>query len=75
MVSIDFYQVGRVDFQVFIIQDLDFIKKFEEIKQCNDAFIFVFQEDIVGSFKFILENYFEIFKKKFDFEFLKSEMK
>ncbi|KFV42508.1 Nipped-B-like, partial [Tyto alba] len=64
MVSIDLQQAGRAT----ITQDLDTIKKPEEIKQYNDGFVCVPQEDTVGVLKFKPENHPEIFRKKSDFE-------
>ncbi|XP_042660927.1 nipped-B-like protein isoform X3 [Tyto alba] len=68
MVSIDLQQAGRADSQATITQDLDTIKKPEEIKQYNDGFVCVPQEDTVGVLKFKPENHPEIFRKKSDFE-------
>ncbi|XP_014112426.1 PREDICTED: nipped-B-like protein isoform X3 [Pseudopodoces humilis] len=72
MVSIDLQQAGRADSQATVTQDLDTIKKPEEIKQHNDGFVCVPQEDAVGVPKFKPENHPEIFRKKSDFESQKT---
>ncbi|XP_068278307.1 nipped-B-like protein isoform X3 [Nyctibius grandis] len=74
MVSIDLQQAGRADSQATITQDLDTIKKPEEIKQYNDVFVCVPQEDTVGVLKFKPENHPEIFRKKPDFEGQKMDI-
>lgn len=74
MVSIDLHQAGRVDSQATVTQDLDIIKKPEEIKQCNDGSVCVPQEDVVGVLKLKSENNSEIPKKKSDSESLKVEV-
>uniref|UniRef100_A0A8C3JBZ7 Nipped-B protein n=1 Tax=Calidris pygmaea TaxID=425635 RepID=A0A8C3JBZ7_9CHAR len=74
MVSIDLQQAGRVDSQATVTQDLDAIKKSEEIKQYNDGFVCVPQEDTVGVLKFKPENHPEIFRKKSDFEGQKMDI-
>ncbi|PKU40590.1 nipped-b-like protein [Limosa lapponica baueri] len=74
MVSIDLQQAGRVDSQATVTQDLDTIKKPEEIKQYNDGFVCVPQEDTVGVLKFKPENHPEIFRKKSDFEGQKTDI-
>ncbi|XP_014803072.1 PREDICTED: nipped-B-like protein isoform X2 [Calidris pugnax] len=74
MVSIDLQQAGRVDSQATVTQDLDAIKKSEEIKQYNDGFVCVPQEDTVGVLKFKPENHPEIFRKKSDFEGQKTDI-
>ncbi|KAM6226549.1 nipped-B-like protein isoform 3-T5 [Spheniscus humboldti] len=74
MVSIDLQQAGRVDSQATVTQDLDTIKKPEEIKQYNDGFVCVPQEDTVGVLKFKPENHPEIFRKKADFEGQKTDI-
>ncbi|XP_061216321.1 nipped-B-like protein isoform X2 [Neopsephotus bourkii] len=68
MVSIDLHQAGRADSQATVTQDLNTIKKPEEIKQCNDGFVCVPQEDTVGVLRFNPENHPEIFRKTLDFE-------
>ncbi|XP_071587095.1 nipped-B-like protein isoform X4 [Heliangelus exortis] len=73
MVSIDLQQAGRADSQATITQDLDNIKKPEEIKQ-YDGFVCVPQEDTVGVLKYKPENHPEIFRKKTDFEGQKMDM-
>ncbi|XP_054041759.1 nipped-B-like protein isoform X4 [Rissa tridactyla] len=73
MVSIDLQQAGRADSQATVTQDLDTIKKPEEIKQYNDGFVCVPQEDAVGVLKFKPENHPEIFRKKSDFEGQKTD--
>ncbi|KAM6229605.1 nipped-B-like protein isoform 3-T5 [Porphyrio hochstetteri] len=74
MVSIDLQQAGRADSQATVTQDLDTIKKPEEIKQYNDGFVCVPQEDTVGVLKFKPENHPEIFRKKSDFESQKMDI-
>ncbi|XP_072778099.1 nipped-B-like protein isoform X3 [Taeniopygia guttata] len=74
MVSIDLQQAGRADSQAAVTQDLDTIKKPEEIKQYNDGFMCVPQEDTVGVLKFKPENHPEIFRKKSDFESQKTDI-
>ncbi|XP_075267864.1 nipped-B-like protein isoform X3 [Opisthocomus hoazin] len=74
MVSIDLQQAGRADSQATVTQDLDAIKKPEEIKQYNDGFVCVPQEDTVGILKFKPENHPEIFRKKSDFESQKMDI-
>ncbi|XP_049650569.1 nipped-B-like protein isoform X2 [Accipiter gentilis] len=74
MVSIDLQQAGRADSQAAVTQDLDTIRKTEEIKQYNDGFICVPQEDNVGVLKFKPENHPEIFRKKSDFEGQKTDI-
>ncbi|XP_027734517.1 nipped-B-like protein isoform X2 [Empidonax traillii] len=74
MVSIDLQQAGRADSQATVTQDLDTIKKPEEIKQYNDGFVSVPQEDPVGVLKFKPENHPEIFRKKSDFEGQKADI-
>ncbi|XP_040435154.1 nipped-B-like protein isoform X4 [Falco naumanni] len=74
MVSIDLQQAGRADSQATVTQDLDTIKKPEEIKQYNDGFVCVPQEDTVGVLKFKPENHPEIFRKKSDFEGQKADI-
>lgn len=74
MVSIDLQQAGRADSQATVTQDLDTIKKPEEIKQYNDGFVCVPQEDTVGVLKFKPENHPEIFRKKSDFESQKTDI-
>ncbi|XP_041251962.1 nipped-B-like protein isoform X4 [Onychostruthus taczanowskii] len=74
MVSIDLQQAGRADSQATVTQDLDTIKKPEEIKQYNDGFMCVTQEDTVGVLKFKPENHPEIFRKKSDFESQKTDI-
>ncbi|XP_054508870.2 nipped-B-like protein isoform X4 [Agelaius phoeniceus] len=74
MVSIDLQQAGRADSQATVTQDLDTIKKPEEIKQYNDGFMCVPQEDAVGVLKFKPENHPEIFRKKSDFESQKTDI-
>ncbi|KAM9138290.1 nipped-B-like protein isoform 2-T2 [Pangshura tecta] len=73
MVSIDLQQAGRVDSQATVTQDSDTIKKPEEIKQCNDASIFIPQEDPVGVLKLKTENHPETFRKKSDSECQKTD--
>ncbi|KFV03655.1 Nipped-B-like, partial [Tauraco erythrolophus] len=58
MVSIDLQQAGKP----------------EEIKQYNDGFVCVPQEDTVGVLKFKPENLPEIFRKKSDFESQKTDI-
>ncbi|XP_061297123.1 nipped-B-like protein isoform X2 [Pezoporus flaviventris] len=74
MVSIDLQQAGRVDSQATVTQDLNTIKKPEEIKQCNDGFVCVPQEDTVGVLRFNPENNPEIFRKTLDFEGQKMDI-
>ncbi|XP_050842272.1 nipped-B-like protein isoform X5 [Serinus canaria] len=74
MVSIDLQQAGRADSQAAVTQDLDIIKKPEEIKQYNDVFVCVPQEDTVGVLKFKPENHPEIFRKMSDFGGQKTEI-
>ncbi|XP_061214867.1 nipped-B-like protein isoform X3 [Neopsephotus bourkii] len=74
MVSIDLQQAGRADSQATVTQDLDTIKKPEEIKQYNDAFVCVPQEDASGVPKFKPENHPEFFRKKPDFEGQKTDI-
>uniref|UniRef100_A0A8C0ENR9 Nipped-B protein n=1 Tax=Bubo bubo TaxID=30461 RepID=A0A8C0ENR9_BUBBB len=74
MVSIDLQQAGRADSQATVTQDLDTIKKPEEIKQYSDGFVCVPQEDTVGVLKFKPENHPEIFRKKSDFEGQKTDI-
>ncbi|XP_064901030.1 nipped-B-like protein isoform X4 [Columba livia] len=74
MVSIDLQQAGRADSQATVTQDLETIKKPEEIKQYNDGFVCVPQEDTVGVLKFKPENHPEIFKKASDFEGQKTDI-
>ncbi|KAM9167617.1 nipped-B-like protein isoform 2-T2 [Mergus octosetaceus] len=74
MVSIDLQQAGRADSQATVTQDLEAIKKPEEIKQYNDGFICVTQEDAVGVLKLKPENHPEIFRKKTDFEGQKADI-
>ncbi|XP_051498360.1 nipped-B-like protein isoform X3 [Apus apus] len=74
MVSIDLQQAGRADSQAAVTQDLDTIKKPEEIKQYNDGFMCVPQEDPVGVLKFKPENHPEMFRKKSDFEGQKMDI-
>ncbi|XP_068858278.1 nipped-B-like protein isoform X2 [Aphelocoma coerulescens] len=74
MVSIDLQQAGRADSQATVTQDLDTIRKPEEIKQYNDGFVCVPQEDTVGALKFKPENHPEIFRKKSDFESQKTDI-
>ncbi|XP_053788618.1 nipped-B-like protein isoform X3 [Vidua chalybeata] len=74
MVSIDLQQAGRADSQATVTQDLDAIKKPEEIKQYNDGFMCVPQGDTVGVLKFKPENHPEIFRKKSDFESQKTDI-
>ncbi|XP_065517288.1 nipped-B-like protein isoform X2 [Lathamus discolor] len=74
MVSIDLQQAGRADSQATVTQDLDTIKKPEEVKQYNDAFVCVPQEDTAGVLKFKPENHPEIFRKKPDFEGQKTDI-
>ncbi|XP_040398170.1 nipped-B-like protein isoform X1 [Cygnus olor] len=74
MVSIDLQQAGRADSQATVTQDLEAIKKPEEIKQYNDGFVCVTQEDAVGVLKLKPENHPEIFRKKTDFEGQKADI-
>uniref|UniRef100_A0A8C3R1T8 NIPBL cohesin loading factor n=1 Tax=Cyanoderma ruficeps TaxID=181631 RepID=A0A8C3R1T8_9PASS len=74
MVSIDLQQAGRADSQSTVTQDLDIIKKPEDIKQYNDMFVCVSQEDTVGVLKFKPENHPEIFRKMSDFGGQKTDI-
>ncbi|XP_039945138.1 nipped-B-like protein isoform X4 [Hirundo rustica] len=74
MVSIDLQHAGRADSQATITQDLDTIKKPEEIKPYNDGFVCVPQEDTVGVLKFKPENHPEFFRKKSEFESQKTDI-
>ncbi|XP_068783122.1 nipped-B-like protein isoform X3 [Struthio camelus] len=74
MVSIDLQQAGRADSQATVTQDLDTIKKPEEIKQYNDGFVCVPQEDTGGVLKLKPENHPEILRKKSDFEGQKTDI-
>ncbi|XP_068011485.1 nipped-B-like protein isoform X3 [Melanerpes formicivorus] len=74
MVSIDLQQAGRADSQATVTQDLDTMGKPEEIKQYNDGFVCVPQEDTVGVLKFKPENHPEIFTKTSDFEGQKTDV-
>ncbi|XP_061872616.1 nipped-B-like protein isoform X3 [Colius striatus] len=74
MVSIDLQQAGRADSQATVTQDLDTITKPEEIKQYNDGFVCVPQEDTAGILKFKPENHPEIFRKVSDFEGQKTDI-
>ncbi|KAH0627889.1 hypothetical protein JD844_008441 [Phrynosoma platyrhinos] len=74
MVSIDLQQAGRADSQASVTQDLDIIKKPEEVKQCNDGSVFVPQEDVVGVLKLKSENQPETPRKKTDSEGIKVEI-
>ncbi|XP_074667510.1 nipped-B-like protein isoform X2 [Strix aluco] len=74
MVSIDLQQAGRADSQATVTQDVDTIKNPEEMKQYNDGFVCVPQEDTVGVLKFKLENHPEIFRKTSDFECQKTDI-
>ncbi|XP_064357956.1 nipped-B-like protein isoform X3 [Dromaius novaehollandiae] len=74
MVSIDLQQAGRADSQATVTQDLDTVKKPEEIKQYNDGFVCVPQEDTGGVLKLKPENHPEILRKKSDFEGQKTEI-
>uniref|UniRef100_A0A672U855 Nipped-B protein n=2 Tax=Psittaciformes TaxID=9223 RepID=A0A672U855_STRHB len=74
MVSIDLQQAGRVDSQATVTQDLNTIKKPEEIKQYNDGFVCVPQEDTAGVLRFKPENHPEIFRKTLDFEGQKMDI-
>ncbi|KAL9822740.1 nipped-B-like protein [Geothlypis trichas] len=74
MVSIDLQQAGRADSQATVTQDLDIIKKPEEIKQYNDVLVCVPQEDTVGVLKFKPENHPEIFRKMSDFGGQKTDI-
>nr|XP_020651340.1 nipped-B-like protein isoform X1 [Pogona vitticeps]XP_020651341.1 nipped-B-like protein isoform X1 [Pogona vitticeps]XP_020651342.1 nipped-B-like protein isoform X1 [Pogona vitticeps] len=73
MVSIDLQQAGRADSQATVTQDLDIIKKPEEIKQCNDGSVCIPQEDVIGVLKLKSENHPEIPRKKTESEVLKVE--
>uniref|UniRef100_A0A8C8BJL0 Nipped-B protein n=1 Tax=Otus sunia TaxID=257818 RepID=A0A8C8BJL0_9STRI len=74
MVSIDLQQAGRADSQATVTQDVDTIKNPEEMKQYNDGFVCVPQEDTVGVLKFKPENHPEIFRKTSDFECHKTDI-
>ncbi|XP_008114314.1 nipped-B-like protein isoform X4 [Anolis carolinensis] len=74
MVSIDLQQAGRTDTQATVTQDLDIIKKPEEVKQCNDGSVFVPQEDVVGVLKLKSENHPETPRKKTESESIKVEI-
>ncbi|XP_039909553.1 nipped-B-like protein isoform X3 [Hirundo rustica] len=74
MVSIDLQQAGRADSQATLTQDLDIIKKPEDIKQYNDVFVCVPQEDTVGVLKFKPENHPEVFRKMSDFGGQKTDI-
>ncbi|XP_015703956.1 nipped-B-like protein isoform X3 [Coturnix japonica] len=74
MVSIDLQQAGRADSQATITQEFEAIKKPEEIKQYNDGFVCIPQEETVGVLKHKPENHPEIFRKKSDFEVQKTEI-
>ncbi|XP_039203854.1 nipped-B-like protein isoform X3 [Crotalus tigris] len=74
MVSIDLQQAGRADSQAVLTQDLDIIKKPEEIKQCNDGSVFVAQDDVIGVLKLKTENFPETLRKKSDSEGIKMEV-
>uniref|UniRef100_A0A670YIW8 Nipped-B protein n=1 Tax=Pseudonaja textilis TaxID=8673 RepID=A0A670YIW8_PSETE len=74
MVSIDLQQAGRADSQAVLTQDLDIIKKPEEIKQCNDGSLFVAQDDVIGVLKLKTENFPETLRKKSDSEGIKMEV-
>ncbi|XP_062454948.1 nipped-B-like protein isoform X3 [Rhea pennata] len=74
MVSIDLQQAGRADSQAAVTQDLDTIKKPEEIKVYNDGFLCVPQEDTGGVLKLKPENHPEILRKKSDFEGQKTDI-
>ncbi|OXB66698.1 hypothetical protein ASZ78_013089 [Callipepla squamata] len=74
MVSIDLQQAGRADSQATVTQDFEAIKKPEEIKQYNDGFVCIPQEDTVGVLKLKPENHPEIFRKKSDFEIQKTDI-
>ncbi|KFP06757.1 Nipped-B-like, partial [Calypte anna] len=74
MVSIDLQQAGRADPQATVTHDLDTIKKPEEIKQYDDGFVCIPQEDTAGVLKFQPENQPEIFRKKSDFEGQKTDI-
>uniref|UniRef100_A0A8C3PYS6 Nipped-B protein n=1 Tax=Chrysolophus pictus TaxID=9089 RepID=A0A8C3PYS6_CHRPC len=74
MVSIDLQQAGRADSQATITQELEAIKKPEEIKQYNDGFVCIPQEETVGVLKLKPENHPEIFRKKSDFEVQKTDI-
>uniref|UniRef100_A0A8D0FYJ8 Nipped-B protein n=1 Tax=Strix occidentalis caurina TaxID=311401 RepID=A0A8D0FYJ8_STROC len=74
MVSIDLQQAGRADSQATVTQDVDTIKNPEEMKQYNDGFVCVPQEDTVGVLKFKPENHPEIFRKTSDFECQKTDI-
>ncbi|XP_013913401.1 PREDICTED: nipped-B-like protein isoform X3 [Thamnophis sirtalis] len=74
MVSIDLQQAGRADSQAVLTQDLDIIKKPEEIKQCNDGSLFIAQDDVIGVLKLKTENFPETLRKKSDSEGIKMEV-
>ncbi|XP_010723659.2 nipped-B-like protein [Meleagris gallopavo] len=74
MVSIDLQQAGRADSQATITQELEAIKKPEEIKQYNDGFVCIPQEETAGVLKLKPENHPEIFRKKSDFEVQKTDI-
>ncbi|XP_070599535.1 nipped-B-like protein isoform X2 [Erythrolamprus reginae] len=74
MVSIDLQQAGRADSQAVLTQDLDIIKKPEEIKQCNDGSLFIAQDDVIGVLKLKTENFPESLRKKSDSEGIKIEV-
>ncbi|XP_065596042.1 nipped-B-like protein isoform X3 [Cyrtonyx montezumae] len=74
MVSIDLQQAGRADSQATVTQDFEAIKKPEEIKQYNDGFVCIPQEETVGVLKLKPENHPEIFRKKSDFEIQKTDI-
>ncbi|XP_052526458.1 nipped-B-like protein isoform X5 [Tympanuchus pallidicinctus] len=74
MVSIDLQQAGRADSQATITQELEAIKKPEEIKQYNDGFVCIPQEETVGVLKLKPENHPEIFRKKSEFEVQKTDI-
>ncbi|XP_021235062.1 nipped-B-like protein isoform X3 [Numida meleagris] len=74
MVSIDLQQAGRADSQATVTQDFEAIKKPEEIKQYNDGFVCIPQEETVGVLKLKPENHPEIFRKKSDFEVQKTDI-
>lgn len=74
MVSIDLQQAGRADSQATITQEFEAIKKPEEIKQYNDGFVCIPQEETVGVLKLKPENHPEIFRKKSDFEVQKTDI-
>ncbi|KAG8456703.1 hypothetical protein GDO86_002475 [Hymenochirus boettgeri] len=57
MVSIDLLHAGRGDSQANVTQDLDFVRKAEEVKNCNDGYVSGPQEDPVGVLKHNPENH------------------